>query len=137
SVNATPVADETMLYVGAGSPFGASPLWAIKAGASGDISLKPGETSNAGIAWSSTRGGPPMASPLLYQDHLYILMQNGGMLNCYEAKTGQEIYKQRLKGAKSFTSSPWLQDGKLYFQDQSRKDFDVTAGQQFYVVGKK
>ena len=136
SVNATPVADETMLYVGAGSPFGASPLWAIKAGASGDISLKPGETSNAGIAWSSTRAGPPMASPLLYQDHLYILMQNGGMLNCYDARTGKEIYKQRLKGAKSFTASPWLQDGKLYCLDESGQTFVVQAGPKFELLGK-
>src|SRR5205807_4298791 len=108
-VSATPVANETMLYVGAGSR---SPLWAVKAGASGDISLKPGETSNASIAWSSTKAGPPMASPLLYKDHLYILPQNGGILKCLDAKTGKLVYEQRLEGASGFTSSTSAYDGK-------------------------
>src|SRR5262249_59392804 len=44
ATNATPVGNDELLYVGRGTPWGASPLWAVKAGASGDISLKAGET---------------------------------------------------------------------------------------------
>jgi outer membrane protein assembly factor BamB len=131
-VTATPVANETMLYVGAGS---GTPLWAVKAGASGDISLKPGETSNAGIAWSNPKAGPPMASPLLCGDNLYILMQNG-ILICLDAKTGNEIYKERLQGAKSFTSSPWAYGGKLYCLDEGGQTFVVQAGPKFELLGK-
>lgn len=135
-VNATPAGSESMLYVAAGSRPGRSPLWAINAGASGDISLKPGELSNASIAWSSTKACPPMASPLLYQDNLYILMQNGGILMCLDARTGKEVYKERLKGAKSFTSSPWAQGGKLYCLDEDGQTFMVQAGPKFELVGK-
>jgi outer membrane protein assembly factor BamB len=136
AVSATPVASDTLLYVGLGNPFGNSPLWAIKAGASGDISLKPGETANGSIAWSSTRAGPPLASPLLYKDHLYILAQFGGLLSCYDAKTGKEVYKQRLKGAKGFTSSPWAHDGKVYCLDEDGQTFVVQAGPKFELLGK-
>jgi outer membrane protein assembly factor BamB len=136
TIAATPVADESLLFVGAGGLTGSSPLWAIKAGASGDISLKPGETANASIAWSSNKAGPPMASPLLYKEHLYILSQFGGILSCYDAKTGKEVYKQRLKGAKSFTSSPWAQDGKVYCLDEDGQTFVVQAGPKFELLGK-
>jgi outer membrane protein assembly factor BamB len=135
-VNATPVAAESMLYVAAGSKPGSSPLWAVKAGASGDISLKSGETSNASIAWSSTKACPPMASPLLYKDHLYILMEKGGILMCLDARTGKEVYKERLKGAGTFTSSPWVRDGKLYCLAEDGETFVVEAGTKFQLLGK-
>lgn len=135
-VNATPVASERMLYVGAGSRPGQSPLWAVKAGASGDISLKTGETWNAHIAWSSTKVCPPMASPLLYNDNLYIVMQNSAILMCLDATTGKEVYKERLKGARSFTSSPWAYDGKLYCLDEDGQTFVVKAGPKFELLGK-
>jgi hypothetical protein len=138
STNATPVASAEMLYVGRGNAMGGpSPLWAVKAGASGDISLKQGETSNAGIAWYSTKAGPPMASPLLYEGHLYILSQNEpAFLSCYDAKTGKEVYKQRLDGATGFTSSPWALDGKVYCLDQDGQTFVVQAGPEFKLLGK-
>ncbi len=135
-VNATPVASESMLYVAAGSKPGSSPLWAIKAGASGDIALKRGETSNAWIAWSNTKACPPMASPLLYEDKLYIVMQNNNILMCLDARTGKEVYKERLKGAKSFTSSPWAYDGKLYCLDEDGHTFVVKSGPKFELLGK-
>ncbi len=135
-VNATPVASESMLYVAAGSNPGRSPLWVVKAGASGDVSLKPGETSNASIAWSNIKACPPMASPLLYKEYLYILMQNSNLLMCLDARTGKEVYKERLPGAKSFTASPWAHDGKLYCLDEDGKTFVVRAGPKFELLGK-
>jgi outer membrane protein assembly factor BamB len=134
-VNATPVASESMLYVAAGSKPGSSPLWAVKVGASGDISPKPGETSNAFTVWSSIKACPPMASPLLYKDNLYILMQNG-ILMCLDAKTGKQLYKERLIGAKSLTSSPWAHDGKVYCLDEDGQTFVVEAGPKFELLGK-
>jgi outer membrane protein assembly factor BamB len=136
ATNATPVANEEMLYVGRGSPFSGSPLWAVKAGASGDISLKAGETSNAHIAWFSPKAGPPLASPLLYKDLLYILPQMGNVLTCYDAKTGKEIYKQRIEGADGFTSSPWAHGDKVYCLDQDGRTFVIQAGPEFKLLGK-
>src|SRR5262249_31118919 len=136
STNATPVGSEDMLYVGRGTPFGGSPLWALKAGASGDISLKAGEKSNAHIAWSSPKAGPPMASPLLYKDRLYILPQWGNILSCYDAKTGKEITKLRLEGAKGFTSSPWVQNGKVCCLDETGQAFVLDTDPEIKVVSR-
>jgi outer membrane protein assembly factor BamB len=136
SVNATPVGDETMLYVGSGNPFGGSPLWAVKVGAKGDISLDANESTNNYVAWSNNKGGPPLSSPLLYEGHLYILAQQNALLTCYDAKTGNEVYKERVKGAKSFTSSPWAHAGKIYCLDESGQTFVIRAGPQFEQLGK-
>jgi hypothetical protein len=91
---------------------------AVRAGAKGDITLKEGQTSNAGVAWYRTQAGPAMASPLFYDGYLYILEQRGGQVSCYDARTGEPAYKkERLPGAKGFTSSPWAYDGKVFCLD--------------------
>jgi outer membrane protein assembly factor BamB len=136
SASATPVADEQMLYAGTGSDFGIAPLFAVRAGASGDLTLPRGATSSDGVAWFRSRGGPAMASPLLYGGHLYILDQNGAFLNCCEAKSGKPVYRERLPGARGFTASPWAYDGKIFCLDQDGKTFVLQAGPKFKVLSK-
>jgi outer membrane protein assembly factor BamB len=134
--SATPVATEEMLFVGAGGPMSNGPLYAIRAGAMGDLTLKENETSNAGVAWSRTRAGLGLASPLLYEGHLYILAQNGGIVNCFSAKTGEEAYKQRIPGAKGFTSSPWAANGKIYCLDEDGKTYILQPGAEYKLLGQ-
>jgi outer membrane protein assembly factor BamB len=112
------------------------PLFAVKAGASGDISLKSGEKSNDGVAWSSPQAGPSTASPLLYDGYLYILEERGGLIACYDAGTGKQVYKERLSGARGFTSSPWAYDGKIFCLDDDAQTFVVKAGPEFKQLGK-
>src|SRR5262249_36735579 len=143
--HATPVASDELLYVGTGgSRFnagggeesrGAKPLFAVKAGATGDISLKDKATSNDHVAWFSPQGGPSMASPILYEGHLYILEQRGGLLSCLDAKTGKQIYKERL-GGRGFTSSPWAYDGKIFCLGDDGQTYVVQAGTEFKLLGK-
>jgi outer membrane protein assembly factor BamB len=111
-----------------------SPLVAIKAGASGDISLSGTETSNAGVAWSISPGGGGMASPLVYRGCVYVLQQNGGIIGCYDALTGTQHYRQRLDGAAEFWSSPWAADGKVYCLDSDGQTFVVEAGPELKVL---
>ncbi len=158
--SATPVADGDLLFCGGGrggfggfggggfggprgggrggrGGFGGSTLFAIKAGASGDLTLKEGETANAGIAWSRPKAGPSMASPVVYKGYLYVLEQRGGLLSCYEAKTGKPAYsKERLPQAGGFTSSPWAYDGKVFCLADDGTTFVVKAGPKFEVLGK-
>jgi outer membrane protein assembly factor BamB len=149
---ATPVANEEMLFIGTGggpAGFGrggdggeggvfsrGKPLFAIKAGASGDISLKAGEDSNEGVAWHQPQGGPATPSPVLYEGHLYVLEDRGGLLSCFDAHTGEKVYKERIPGARGFTSSPWAYDGKLFFLDDAGATHVVKAGSEFQVLGK-
>lgn len=150
---ASPVADSDMLIVGAGGggrfgggrpaggdedgPRGGGALFAVKAGASGDITLKDGATSSDNVAWSHAKAGPSMASPLLYKGHVYILEQRGGMLSCYDAKTGKAAYtRERLAGARGFTASPWASDDKIFCLDDNGQTFVIQAGAEFKLLGK-
>jgi outer membrane protein assembly factor BamB len=121
---------------GPGRFGGAKPLFAVKAGASGDITLKTGATSNDGVAWYQSKAGPSTASPLLYEGHLYILEERGGILSCLDAKTGKELYRERLTGARGFTSSPWAGDGKVYCLSDDGDTFVVQAGAEFKLLGQ-
>ena len=111
-----------------------SPLVAIKAGATGDISLVDKTTANEGVAWSMERAGPPMASPLLYEGCLYVLDQRGGIIGCYDATSGKQHYRERLPDARGFTASPWAANGKVFFLDDSGQTFAVRVGPKLEVL---
>ncbi len=151
----TPVGDAEHLYLGAeagmggmggfgGGGFGGrgrgdeggGGLFAVRAGASGDITLKSGSTSNAGVAWSQPKGGPEMASPLVFEGHLYILSRNGGIVTCHDAKTGKQVYKERLPGARAFWASPWAGDGKVFCPDDAGTTYVLQAGPEFKVLAQ-
>src|SRR5262249_2704382 len=112
------------------------PLFAVKAGASGDITLAKGATSNDGVAWSLPQAGPSMASPLLYEGYLYILEQRGGILCCLDAHTGKQVFKESLAGARGFTSSPWACEGKVFCLADDGETFAVQAGPEFKVLAE-
>ena len=111
------------------------PLFAVKPGASGDITLKDGAKSSDAVAWTDAKAGPQTPSPLVYQGHLYVLDERGGSLTCYDVKTGKQQYKERL-GGRGFTSSPWAYDGKVFCLDDSGTTHVVQAGPTFKELGK-
>ena len=136
--SASPVANKEILLIGGGGGMaGPGPLFAIKPGAKNDISLKSGEKSSRFVAWVRDKAGPTMASPLLYQGFVYVLDQRGGFVNCYYADSGKIAYiKERLSGARGFTSSPWAYDGKIFCLDDSGTTFVLKAGAEFQALGK-
>ena len=107
---------------------GVQPIIAVKPGASGDITLKTGETRNESIAWGTTRGGPYIPTPVIYRDQLYIL-QNNGVLAAHNVSTGERLYQERLGGTGgSFSASPVAADGKIYLSSEDGDVFVVKAG---------
>ena len=127
----TPVVNRDLAFVTSGNrPI--QPIYAIRAGATGDISLKSGEKSNASVAWGKLRGGPYMPSPILYGRYYYTC-GNAGMVTCYEAETGKEVYKERLGGT-SYTASPVAADGRIYFISEQGEVRVVKAGPTFEVL---
>lgn len=130
----TPFMAHGLIYVAAGyAPV--RPIHAIRPSAAGDINLAEGKDSNDHIAWSRKQGGPYMPTPIVYGDHLYVC-QNSGVLTVYDAKTGVEVYKERIAGKRSvnFTGSPVAADGKLYFPSEDGDVFVVKAGPQFELL---
>ena len=113
-----------------------APIYAIRPDASADISLSEGASSNAGIAWSKRRGGGYMQTPLVYGDYLYVCRDNG-ILVCYEATTGKEVYNERLgTGRTGFTASAVAGDGKLFFTSEEGDIYVVKAGAKFEILAK-
>lgn len=99
-----------------------SPIHAIRLTANG----QPPE-----LVWVSEKPGPQEPSPLLYRGLLYALMDNG-VLTCLDAKSGKEIYRQRLGGA--CNSSPVAGDGRIYFSNTDGATFVVKAGREFALL---
>lgn len=132
----TPVAGENLLYVSSGYEFGnkTRPIYAVRPGAKGDISLKPGETGNEFVAWTQPSAGSYNPSPLLYSGRLYVLYSQG-FLSCFDAKTGKEIYaRERLGG--TFSASPWAADGKVFCLSETGDTSVIAAGDEFKLLGK-
>ena len=113
------------------------PVYAIRPGATGNISLAQGETSNKYVAWYHPQAGPYNPSPLIYGDHYYTLLDRG-FFTCHDARTGKEIYgKQRMEaGAGAFTASPWAYNGKIFCLSEDGDTFVIQAGPEYKLVGK-
>jgi outer membrane protein assembly factor BamB len=127
----TPVVGKELVYITSGNrPI--QPIFAIKPGAAGDISLKKEEDKNSHIVWSKMRGGPYMPTPILYGPYLYTC-SNSGIVTCYEAKTGKEIYRKRM-GDGSYTASPVAADGRLYFCAEKGEVRVIKAGPSFELL---
>ena len=134
----TPFAAHGLLYVTSGYVGDRKrPIFAIRPGAQGDISLGDDETSNQYIAWCQKQAGPYNPSPIVYGDYLYVLYDRG-FLSCYDAKTGRQIYGQQgiAPGATAFTASPWANDGKLFCLSEDGDTFVIQAGPEFKVLGR-
>ncbi|MFC1653142.1 PQQ-binding-like beta-propeller repeat protein, partial [Planctomycetota bacterium] len=87
--SASPTASGDCLYFGTEQRSdGGGSLFAVKAGAKGDITPKPGETTSSGVLWSQSKAGVAFASPLIYQNLVYILERNRGGIKCFDAQTG-------------------------------------------------
>ena len=85
----TPISAQGLIYVTAGYPP-VQPIYAIKVGSSGDLTLKDGKESSDAIAWSKQRGGVYLPSPLVYGEQLYTV-NNNGVMTVYNAKTGDRV----------------------------------------------
>ena len=129
----TPFVAHDLIFVTSGyAPI--QPIYAIRPGANGDISLKDGKDSNEFIAWSKQRGGPYMPTPIVYGDLLYTC-SNQGVLTAYNAKTGERAYQERLGGkGGAFTASPVASDGKIYLSSEDGDIFVVKAGPKYELL---
>ncbi len=133
---ATPYAHNGLLYVSSGYVMDPrKPIWAIRPGASGDISLGLFENSNDSIAWCVKDAAPYNPTTLVYGDQLYVLLDRGFVAS-YDAATGEMIYdRQRLPAGQAFTASPWAYDGHVFFLNEFGVTFVMKAGREFELVG--
>jgi outer membrane protein assembly factor BamB len=122
---ASPFAYDGLLYLNAGKGRG---LYAVRPGASGDITLQNDAKSNQYVVWSQERAGSYLPTQVAYDGALYVLSEKG-ILSRFDARTGEMTYKERVApDANAFTSSPWAYNGKIFALSEEGQTYVMTAG---------
>jgi outer membrane protein assembly factor BamB len=134
----SPLAAGDVLYAGTGAQEGdaARPFFAIKAGATGDITLAPATTSNAFVLWSHPRASGYTPSALVHQGRVY-LVHDTGIMVVVAADTGKEIYKARVGGVgHTFSSSPIATADRIYFPDEEGVTIVIAPGDEYREIAQ-
>lgn len=128
----TPFASGDLVIVAGGG--GERPIYAVRAGATGDITPPEGARSSDGVAWTTERGSPYLATPIAYRGLLYTIAENG-VLTAFDLTSGARIYQQRVGQAGSvYSASPVASGGYLYLTSEDGDVTVVRAGREFGVV---
>jgi len=124
----TPVHSDGLVILTSG--FRGNALLAVKlAEAKGDLA------GTQGVAWRLDRDTPYVPSPLLYGDELYFLKGNGGLLSCFNAKTGERHYgPERLEGVPNVYASLLGADGRVYVAGREGATAVVERGPAFRLL---
>jgi outer membrane protein assembly factor BamB len=119
-----PVVSSKMLYVPTG--FSKGQLLAVRPGGSGDV-------TSSHVAWTVKRNVPCKPS-LLYIDDLIYMIDDGGIASCLDAKSGEEIWRERVGG--NYSASPLAAPGRIYFLSEEGKTTVVAAAREFKVLAE-
>lgn len=90
-----------------------------------------GDVTDTHLAWRFESMVPKTASPLLVDGLLYMISDEG-MLTCVEARSGKEVWHQRIGG--NFAASPIYADGLMYFFSQQGKTMVLNPGRSYQPV---
>ena len=126
-----PFAYNELLYINGGR---GKPLYALRPGAAGDISLGKDERSNKYVVWSEPRAGTYLPSAVAYEGAIYTLTETG-ILSRFDAATGKMTYRTRIDpAATAFTTSPWAYNGKLFCLSEEGQTFVIATGEKFQLL---
>ena len=120
---ASPIARDGLIYV----PTRVRPLLVYRAGGRGDI-------TDTHLAWS-TQNGPDVPTPVTDGKYYYVV-NDKGIMYCFDARTGEEVYGgQRLQSA-IYSASPVLADGKIYITSEEGVTSVVKTGPEFEILAE-
>lgn len=119
SASTRPVLGHGMIFFPTG--FSAGQLFAVKTGGNGLI-------TDTHVAWKFKRSVSNKPSILLIGDLIY-MVSDTGIVSCLEAKTGVQVWQQRIGG--EFSASPVYADGKLWFFSEDGKTTVIKPGRAF------
>jgi hypothetical protein len=120
----SPVFHDGIIYISRG--YRNSDFLAIRTGGKGDVAA-------SNVLWNTPSGASYVPSILYYQGLLYVTNEVG-IVTCADAKTGQQVWKQRLGGI--FFASPVAGDGKIYMASETGETFVIKAGREPVILAK-
>lgn len=126
SVVPRPLFHDGIIYVCSG--FNRAVLYAIRPDGKGDV-------TGTHIIWQDEKAIPKESSPIIVDDLLFV-NDDKGILSCFDAKTGEEHYRERLNGEGGFSSSPVFANGHLFFHNGEGITTVVKPGTKFEKVAE-
>jgi outer membrane protein assembly factor BamB len=93
-----------------------------------------GVVTATNVAWTMAKGCD-VPTPVSDGKLLYVL-NDGGLLGCYEPQTGKAIYEGQRVGKGTYDASPLLADGKIYLTNEKAHTTVVAAGPEFKVLSE-
>ncbi len=119
SASTRPVIGHGMIFYPTG--FSAGQLFAVKIGGNGLL-------DDSHVSWRIKRGVSNKPSILLIDD-LIFMIGDTGIASCIEAKTGAQVWQERLVG--EYTTSPVYADGKVWLFSEDGKTTVIKPSRTF------
>ena len=130
SASTRPVVGNGLVFLPTG--FSSGQLLAVKPGKKGEVLDANVEANSPGqqlqVVWKAKRNVPKKPSVIL-KDGLLFMVDDGGIASCVEAKTGAEVWRERIGG--NFSASPILAENRIYFCNEEGKTTIVRADRKF------
>jgi outer membrane protein assembly factor BamB len=120
----TPVAHGDVVYIVADDQGKA----AIRAGGRGDVTATH-------KLWQ-TPGGTRIPSPVYHDGHLYWCREDGGLVFCADARTGNTVYRERLPNCGRMFASPVVADGRIYYVSRHDGTYVLPASPEFRLLAQ-
>jgi outer membrane protein assembly factor BamB len=87
-----------------------------------------GGATEAQVVWTYRKAAPHTPSLLIVDDLLY-MVSDKGIATCLDARTGREIWQERLGG--NYSASPLFADGKIFLQSEEGPAVILRPGPRF------
>jgi outer membrane protein assembly factor BamB len=114
---------------------GCTPFSALRALLAINLAAAKGDIADSGaIAWKLDTDTPYVPSPLLYENRLYLLKSNSGILSCLDAQTGERYFRERLPGIENVFASPVAAAGRVYVTSREGTTVVIGSGPEFKVL---
>ena len=119
-----PLYDRGVAYFSTG--HGKGEMIAVKTDGQGDV-------TDTHILWRNNRGFPRMPSPILVNDLIFMVNDNG-IASCLEAVTGKELWQERIGG--DYAASVLDAADRVYCFSQQGKSTVLRAARTFEVLAQ-
>lgn len=126
--------DSARIYFGGSDPMSKGPLFAMRAGATGDLTPKKKNERFENCDWLEAKAGPGMASPV--SSGKFVVVIDNNILRAYETETGKKIQERRLGMLKMVAASPLIVDEKVLILDEEGNAVLLEASAEFPIVGQ-
>ena len=124
SVAATPLFDRGLVFINTG--FGTADLLAVRPDGQGDVTASH-------VVWTAKKSIGSKPGQVIV-DELIFNVHDKGVATCLDAKTGEELWTQRLGG--EFSAALLYGDGKVYFCDHTGTTTVVKPAREYTELAK-